>query len=144
MGPKGAPAYFQQQMQHSVFPDVSQSILEIYIDDIITWADDADSLVANLRRILERLREKNITVNPEKCKLGLSEIEDVGHEINSEGLSFSKEKLDRVANFKNQKNSKGFIGLASYFRNHIKDFFLITQPSSCIVILEETVLFHPD
>ena len=74
-------------MEHSVFPDMSQSILEIYIDDIITWANDADSLVANLRRILDRLREKNITMNPEKCKLGLLEIEYVGHVINSEGLS---------------------------------------------------------
>jgi hypothetical protein len=44
MGPKGAPAYFQQQMQHSVFPDFTQSILEIYLDDIITWSDTPENL----------------------------------------------------------------------------------------------------
>ena len=85
MGPKGAPAYFQQQMQHSVFPDYTQSILEIYLDDIITWADTPENLIANLEKIFQRLRDKNITINPEKCKLGLTEIEYVGHVINQDG-----------------------------------------------------------
>jgi hypothetical protein len=131
MGPKGAPAYFQQHMQHTVFPDMTQRILEIYLDDIITWASDGDTLVDNLRKILQRLREKNITVNPEKCKLGLTEIEFVGHVINEDGLKFSDAKLDKIKNFRlpqNQKNLKGFLGLASYFRKHIKDFATISQP----------------
>jgi hypothetical protein len=47
------------------------------------------------------LREKYISLNPEKCKL---EIEYVGHVINQDGLSFSKEKLDKVDNFRLQQN----------------------------------------
>jgi len=81
MGPKGAPAYFQQQMQHTVFPDLIQSILEVYLDDIITWADTEENLIKKSRKKYLRSREKNISLNPEKCKLGLTEIEYVGHVI---------------------------------------------------------------
>ena len=75
---------------------MSQTILEIYLDDIITWASDDQELVDNLHKIFQRLREKNITLNPEKCKLGLNEIEYVGHVINEDGLTFSKQKLSEV------------------------------------------------
>jgi len=85
MGPKGGPAYFQ---------DLIQSILEVYLEDIITWADTEENLIKKLEKIFIRLREKNISLNPEKCKLGLTEIEYVGHVINQDCLSFSKEKLD--------------------------------------------------
>jgi len=136
MGPKGAPAYFQQQMQHTVFPDLIQSILEVYLDDIITWADTEENLIKNLEKIFIRLREKNISLNPEKCKLGLTEIEYVGHVINQDGLSFSKEKLDKVDNFRlpeNHKNLKAFLGLASYFRDHVKNFASITRELQQII-----------
>jgi hypothetical protein len=136
MGPKGAPAYFQQQMQHTVFPDLIQSILEVYLDDIITWADTEENLIKNLEKIFLRLREKNISLNPEKCKLGLTEIEYVGHVINQDGLSFSKEKLDKVDNFRlpqNHKNLKAFLGLASYFRDHVKNFASLTRELQQII-----------
>jgi hypothetical protein len=135
-GPKGAPAYFQQQMQHTVFPDMSQTILEIYLDDIITWAPDEETLYKNLQKIFQRLREKNITLNPEKCKLGLTEIEYVGHVINEDGLTFSKQKLSKVADFQlpqSHKTLKGFLGLASYFRTHVKNLALLAQPLQALI-----------
>jgi hypothetical protein len=135
-GPKGAPAYFQQQMQYTVFPDMSQTILEIYLDDIITWASDDQELVDNLHKIFQRLREKNITLNPEKCKLGLNEIEYVGHVINEDGLTFSKQKLSKVADFQlpqSHKSLKGFLGLASYFRTHVKNLALLAQPLQTLI-----------
>jgi len=131
MGPAGAPSYFQHEMQNSVFPDMVHRILKIYLDDIITWAQTEDELIANLRQILQRLREKNLTINPEKCKLGLEEIEYVGHVINQEGMSFSREKLNNVGNFHlpvNHKGLKSFIGLASYFRDHIKNHAEMVRP----------------
>ena len=37
MGPKGAPSYFQQQMQRTVFKELLGTVMEIYIDDILVW-----------------------------------------------------------------------------------------------------------
>jgi transposase InsO family protein len=123
-------------MTQEVFPDYVQTILENYLDDILTWAEDNDELIANLTKIFARLREKNIRINPEKCKLGQTEIKFLGHVINKDGISFSQDKLDKVANFRlpqNQKNMKSFLGLASYFRDHIKDFSKIAAPMQQLV-----------
>ena len=133
MGPLAAPGYFQRQMQTVVFPDMIFDILVLYLDDLLTWSkgEDENSLITHLTQIFERARKFNITFNPEKCKLGLEEIEYLGHVINSEGLSYSKEKTNKVENFRlpeTQKSLKSFIGLASYFRDHIKDFTILTQP----------------
>ena len=71
--------------------------------------------------MFQRFKESGITLNPKKCKLGLTQIEYVGHTINKDGLHFTREKLDSVLNFpkpKTKKQLKSFIGLANYFRDY--------------------------
>jgi hypothetical protein len=104
MGLKGAPAYFQQAMANKVFPDLIYKILEIYLDDIILFSKTEDELLERLVIVLQRLRDFNITLNPEKCRIGVREVEYLGHVINQHGLSFSKEKREKVVNFPNPKH----------------------------------------
>ena len=55
----------------------------------------------------------------------------VGHTIYETGLSFSAEKLEEVVKFikpTTQKELRSFLGLASYFRDHIRDHSMIVQP----------------
>jgi molybdopterin-biosynthesis enzyme MoeA-like protein len=93
MGLKGAPSYFQHVMQSEVLQGLQYDICEIYIDDIIIFADSEEDLVKNLRKVLERLTKYNITVSPEKCSFGMSEVEFVGHVIDDHGITFSNKKL---------------------------------------------------
>ena len=44
--------------------------------------------MANLKLVVNRLQEFNITRNPEKCRFGVESIEYVGDTIDSEGLTF--------------------------------------------------------
>ena len=83
MGPSNAPSMYQKAMMTEIFPQQIHQILEVYLDDIITWAQTIDELVSNLRIIFGRLRSMNITLNPEKCVFGLTEVEYVGHLIMS-------------------------------------------------------------
>ena len=53
-------------------------------------------MVERLDKILCRLQEHNVTVNPEKCAFGITEVEFVGHTVDKDGLHFSREKLDKV------------------------------------------------
>jgi hypothetical protein len=52
-------------------------ICELYIDDVLIHGRDLKTFLANVRKVLERLREFNIIVNPAKTKLGLAEVEYV-------------------------------------------------------------------
>ena len=69
-----------------------------------------------------RLRTNRVTPNPETTKLGLDEVEYVGHLISSEGNSFTPEKRLQVLEFPppaTQKALLQFIGLVNYFRDHV-------------------------
>ena len=61
----------------------------------------------------------------------MSEVEYVGHLLNEHGVTFSRKKLDSVVDFplpKTQEHLKSFLGLANYFRDHIKNFSELTRP----------------
>ena len=75
-----------------------------------------------LSKVLGRLREKKVLANPVKTRLGLKEVEYVGHLISSTGTSFTEEKRLQVLDFPLPETEKAllqFIGLANYFRDHV-------------------------
>ena len=99
MGLKGAPAYFQGAMATEVLNGLIMNICELYLDDVIVYADTAQELESRLRRCFERFRLKGITLNPSKCKLFVPSVEYCGHLIDKEGLHFTRSKLDSVTDF---------------------------------------------
>ena len=115
MGLKGAPAYFQRVMATIVFAGLIYKILEIYLDDVIVYAQSIDELINNLKVVFTRLRKHNITLNPEKCRFGMTETEYVGRVLNFR----EPQKLGEL---------KSFIGLCEYFHSHIRHFAEITKP----------------
>jgi hypothetical protein len=70
MGLKGAPAYFQAALVTFVLVGLIYTICELYIDNIIIYAQTEDELCDRLILILERCRKHNITFIPKKVKLG--------------------------------------------------------------------------
>ena len=100
-------------------------ICELYIDDILLYAKTQKDFLDRLRTILQRFRTFNIKLQPKKCRLGLQEIEYVGHKINKDGMIFSREKLDGVMAFEKPiyvKQLKQFMSLANYFKDNIRGF----------------------
>ena len=130
-GLKGAPSYFQHTMSQEVLTGLLGSICEVYLDDIIVFAEDEDELLKRLEIVFKRLMLKGITANPDKCHFGLTQIEYVGHLINYLGMHFSEEKLNKVLHFDRphtQAGMKSFLGLINYFRDHVEHFAGITKP----------------
>ena len=81
MGLQGACSYFQRVMSILVLPRLIDSISELYLDNCIVPGQDEDSFVSHLEKIFSRFREFGITLHPEKCRFGLSEVEYVGVKI---------------------------------------------------------------
>jgi transposase InsO family protein len=132
MGLRGAASYFQKAMQEEVLREYLHNICEIYIDDILIHAQNEDEYLERLEKIFVRLIEMNVTLNPEKCKLGASEVEFVGHTLSREkGIYFSDDKINKFLDIpkpKTQKQIKKLVGLANYFKDGIRNASQILKP----------------
>jgi hypothetical protein len=119
MGLKRSGPYLQRSMQNKVLNGRVYEICEINIDDVLIHGKSEAEFLRNVRRVFERLRAKNVAVNPKKTKLGLPEVKYVGHLVSATGTSFTPEKRLKVLDFlpqpKTQKEMLQFIGLANYF-----------------------------
>ena len=136
MGLKAAGSYFQRTMVTQVLRGLIFDICECYLDDIITYGEDEKTFLANLEAVFARLQQFNVTLNPAKCRFGMSEIEYVGHVINDKGVTFTRDKLDSVVNFpkpETEKDMKSFLGLANYFRLHVQNHTDIVAPLEATV-----------
>ena len=133
---KGAPAYFQAALATLVLAGLIYNICELYIDDIIIYAQNEDEFCDRLILVLERCRKRRITFNPKKVKLGLSKVEYVGHTIDESGLTFSREKINEVGNFPvptSVKMVRAFLGLCNFFREHVRNHSLIDHHVRTVV-----------
>ena len=131
MGLKNAAAYFQEIMCSEVLNGLVNHILEIYIDDVVTHAATEEEFVKRLSLIFERFRKFNIKLSPHKCEFGMSEIEILGHKISKDGIHFSGKKLQGVNDVKLPQTGTqlhSFLGLANYFRDHVKDIHTLEKP----------------
>ena len=74
-------------------------ICEVYLDDVIVHATSEEEFVNRLTQIFKRFKAYNLTMNPDKVKLGLPEVEYTGHVINQHGLTFSRERFQNIYYF---------------------------------------------
>jgi len=131
MGLKGAPSYFQQKVASDVLSGLLYQICELYIDDVIVHGKTEEEYLQRLRRLFQRCRDRRLFLNPKKCRLGLDQVEYLGHVINAAGVTFSREKIATVLEIGVpviQKQLKSFLGVANYFRDHIRHFAEIAAP----------------
>ena len=131
MGLKTAGSYFQQQISHVVLHGLIWHICEVYIDDVIIHGATEEEFLANLAKVFERFAKYGIFLNPDKCVLGVNEVEYVGHVVDSVGVKMSRAKISKVLNFprpEKLKELRSFLGLANYFRDHVARYATIVGP----------------
>ena len=137
MGPKGAPSYFQQMIASVVLLGLLYVICEAYLDDVLVFGDTEDELVKNLRQIFDRFRKHKLTINPEKCELGMQEVVFVGHLLSAKGITFTRERIDAVLSIpppKYEKDMKKFLGVINYFHDHIRDHSMLAKPLQQMIL----------
>jgi hypothetical protein len=77
------------------------------------------------------MEEMNITLNPDKCRLGLSSVEYLGHVLDHDGITFSAQKINKVIDLPKlmiARDLKQFLGLVNYFHKHLRDVASIAKP----------------
>ncbi len=131
MGISTAASHFHQQLAEVVLAGLLYFICELYMDDILVHGDSEKEFVERLETVFQRLRQFNITLNPVKCVLGIHQVEFLGHVVDENGITMSSEKIERLVNFPKPmtgRKLRSFLGLANYFRDHIRGLSMLMAP----------------
>ena len=122
MGLKRSGPFLQRSMASVVLAGLVYIICEIYIDDVLIHGRSEEDFLVNLRKVLDRLRQFNVAANPKKTKLGLSEVEYVGHVVSSEGTSFADEKKLKVLDFLLPETHRGLLVFIELFSGSCAEY----------------------
>ena len=129
-GLTNAPATFERLMDKVLKGLIGKACM-VYLDDVIVFGKTFEETVANLRLILERMREHNLMLKPKKCHLFKTHVNFLGHIISAEGIQTDPEKCAKVKDWPvptGVGHVRSFLGLASYYRRFIKDFANVASP----------------
>ena len=98
-----APTTFQRCML-SIFSDMVERILEVFMDDFFVFGSSFTDCLANLKLVLTRGEEKSLILNWEKCHFMVKKGIVLGHIISSNGIEVDKAKIDLISNLPAPKN----------------------------------------
>lgn len=125
-----APATFQRAMMETL-SDLIWSCCFVYIDDIIVFGRTYEEYMGNMERVLERLSEHGLTIKPEKCSFGQTEIKYLGHVLSAEGHRIDPDRINALTHYPRPKTVAdlwGFVGLAGFYRQFISNFAAVCAP----------------
>ena len=117
----------------SIFSDMVERFLEIFMDDFSVFGDSFDDCLTNLEKVLNRCEEKNLILNWEKCHFIITNGIVLGHIVSSKGIEVDKSKIELMANLptpKSIKDVRSFLGHSGFYRRFIKNFSVISKPLS--------------
>ena len=129
-GLANAPALFQRLMDH-VLAGLTWEACLVYLDDIIVWANSFEEELRRLSQVFQRLRDANLKLKSSKCRLFQRKTLFLGHVISANGVEPDPDKIRSIVEWpvpRNLTEVRSFLGLASYYRRHVRGFADIARP----------------
>ena len=90
-----APASFQRCMM-SIFSDMIEEIMEVFMDDFSVYGKTFYDCLANLDKVLQRCEEKHLVLNWEKCHFMVREGIVLGHLVSEQEILVDSAKIEVI------------------------------------------------
>ena len=94
----------------------------IYLDDILVASPCKNTHRLDLEAIFQRLAEKNLKLNENKCQFFQKEIVFLGHTLSQEGIKPSQDKVKAILDYQKPTTLGGvkrFLGTMNFFKKFI-------------------------
>ena len=96
--------------------------MKIFIDDFSVFGSSFDNSLTNLEKVLKKCREKNLTLNWEKCHFKVKRGIVLCHIICSDIIEVDKAKINLTTNLRPPtcvKEVRPFLGHAGFYHRFI-------------------------
>lgn len=130
MGLINSPATFQRLMDN-VLMGLKDELCLVYLDDVIIPSSNLIGQSERIRKVFDKLRAANLTIQLEKCQFAANEVEYLGHLITDHGVKPDPRKIEAVRNYPRPvcaKDVRSYLGLSGYYRKFIPNFAEIAKP----------------
>nr|GFA34709.1 reverse transcriptase domain-containing protein [Tanacetum cinerariifolium] len=136
-----------QRCMMSIFHDMIEKTMEVFMDDFSVFGDSFSSCLTNLDNMLNRCEETNLVLNWEKCHFMCREGIVLGHKISKSGIEVNRAKVDIIAMLPHPTTVKGvrsFLGHVGFYRLFIQDFLKITRSMTHLLEKETPFVFSKE
>ena len=90
-------------------------------DDTLCYGTSHEDHAANLQALFQRIREKGLTLNKDKCEFNKDSIEFLGHIFSKDGIKPSDNKLKAILDLPAPKNAsevRSLLGMTNFCGSH--------------------------
>lgn len=130
----GAAATFQRLVDKLL--EAHAEYAAAYIDDVIIFSQTWEEHLEHLEAVIKKIKETGLTVNPEKCSIGMRSTHYLGFIVGQGEVRpvVSKvQAIKQVPTPKNKREVQRFLGMVGYYRTFIPQFSEKAAPlTDCI------------
>ena len=127
-GVNSASEIFQETIRQ-LLSDIDGSVN--LSDDILIFGKTQEEHDEALRKVLQRLLDRKLTLNREKCEYNKPSLEFLGHIFGADGIAPSPDKIKSIVEMPTPKNAsevRSFLGMANFCGSaFIKDYATLTH-----------------
>ena len=108
----------------------------VYLDDILVASSSLSQHVEDLRGVLSRLAAAGLTLNRNKCILGVSSVKYLGHMVDSVGMTPLPAKVQAILDIPRPRSKvelQRFLGCINFFHRFLPGVASILAPLHALV-----------
>ena len=124
------PASFQRYINDILF-DYLDDFCTAYVDDILIYSRDPLEHEAQVKKVLQRLREAGLQADIKKSEFSVTSTKFLGFIISTTGVTMDPEKVSVVKNWAIPTTVKGvqsFLGFCNFYRKFLKCYGRVVRP----------------
>lgn len=136
-GLRNAPSTFQRFM-NAILSDLP--FCTVYIDDILIFSDNLNEHYEHLNVIFQRLNKNGLSINVDKCKFSVSDLDFLGYRITPEGFTPTENRITFIKEMKPPATIsalRSILGLLNFYRQFTREAATVLAP------LQELLKGHP-
>lgn len=129
-GLTNAPPAFQR-LADVILAGIRGTVALAYLDDFIVFSGDWASHLADVREVLQRMRQIDLRVKLRKCSFAQQQVEFLGHRVSSSGVQIDAGRVRSLSSWpvpQTRQELERFHGVINFFRRFLPGLASAAEP----------------